>query len=116
MTLQEFYETVGGSYEESMRRLMNDAIARRFLLKFLDADDYQKMVSAFEAKDFENAFLHAHNLKGVALNLGMDALGNAASELCETVRSRTEPVPYPDALLEQVREEYFRAVDAIRSL
>ena len=116
MTLQDFYETVGGNYEESMRRLMNDAIARRFLVKFLDADDYPKLIRAFEDKEYGNAFLYAHNLKGVALNLGMNALGNAASELCETVRGGKEPVPYPDALLEQVKTEYLRATDAIRCL
>ncbi|MBO4366563.1 MAG: Hpt domain-containing protein [Clostridia bacterium] len=116
MTLQEFYEAVGGNYEESMRRLMNDTIARRFLVKFLDAEDYPKMVEAFENKDYDNAFLYSHNLKGVALNLGMDALGNAAGELCETVRGGKEPVPYPDALLEQVGDEYRRATEAIRCL
>jgi len=116
MTLQAFYELVGGNYEESMRRLMNDAIARKFLVKFLDADDYPKMMEAFENKDFEAAFRHAHNLKGVALNLGLNALGNTAGELCETVRSRQEPVPYPDDLLAKARSEYETAVEAIRQL
>ena len=36
MTLTEFYDKAGGNYEEVLCRLMNDALVKKFLIKFLD--------------------------------------------------------------------------------
>ena len=116
MTIRELYERVGGNYEDAMTRLMNESIARRVLSKFPDADDYRLMADAFERGDYEEAFLRSHTLKGTALNLGLNRLGQTASDLCETVRSGQAPDPYPSGLLAQAKEEYGIAVDAIRSL
>ena len=35
MTLKDFYDRIGGDYDDAIRRLMSDRIAQKFLLRFL---------------------------------------------------------------------------------
>ena len=96
MTLKEFYAAIGGSYEESLRRLMNDKLIRKYLRMFAESKDYEAMEAALDARQWEEAFRHSHNLKGVCLNLGLGRLTEACSELCDALRSgepQTDPAP-----------------------
>ena len=35
-TIEQAYEQVGGNYQDVLKRLMNEALVRRFMGKFLD--------------------------------------------------------------------------------
>ena len=61
----------------------------RLLGKFPKEQCYDGLVKAMEAKDYEEAFKHAHNLKGVSGNLEMTRLTKVTTELTESFAART---------------------------
>lgn len=83
MTVQEFYRVIGSEYEDAARRLGNEAIIRKFVIKFSSDPSFKDLESAFRQGNAEKAFYAAHTLKGVAVNLGFDALYKQTCELTE---------------------------------
>ena len=81
MTLREFYAGIDGSYDEAMKRLMNEKLMLRFLGKFAGSVDYAALTAAVEAGDWEAVFRLSHNMKGVCLNLGLGRLSRSVSAL-----------------------------------
>jgi len=115
MDIQSFYTAVGGSYQEVISRLMNDARILKFVKRFPDGDDYTNAVAALKDQRYEDLFRSSHNLKGVGLNLGLGDLAKAASDLCETCRHGAPATP-PVAEMEKVTEAYNRTCAAIAEL
>ena len=76
MTIEECYSIMGGDWDGIKRRLGNDALIAKLSLKFLSAKEYSEIGDAINNRDWEKAFLNAHTLKGVALNLGYNELAN----------------------------------------
>lgn len=113
MTLQECYARLGGDYESVVRRLMNDRIVQKFLLKFLDDTSYDTLIQAMEDGNWEEAFRAAHTIKGVSRNLGLDALGDSSSRLTESLRGGDGQESGP--LLEQVKKDYEQTVSVIKA-
>lgn len=114
MTIQEFYLRVGGSWEDTLRRLPGEAFVRRFLLRYLQDPSFDQLERAVEGADWEAAFRAAHTLKGVAQNLGLGDLYQAAAGLTEALRPG-RPLEDPEALA-AVRAAQERAVEAIREM
>lgn len=105
MTLTEFYSTVGGNLGDVMNRLRTERLVYKYLFKFPNATDYADLVSAVEAENWPDAFRFAHNLKGVGLNLSLDAMAQAASVLCEEIRNGP-PTHDIAPMLSNVTKEY----------
>lgn len=77
--LTEQLAPYGIDYADAMDRFGgNDALFKRLALKYLDDDHYVSLVATLEADDFEEAYQHAHALKGVAGNLSLTDLHRAA--------------------------------------
>ena len=117
MTVQELYESVGGSYEAAKRILMNDALIARFVAKLPEDTSFDKLSAAAETMDAQGLFEGAHAMKGVCANLGLENLSRAASELAEEFRPGNARKLSDDAVRERVealRALYGRAVDEIR--
>lgn len=112
MTLQECYEAMGGDYTGVMGRLMKEDRVTRFLGKFKDDSMLEPLETSLEAKNYEEAFRAAHNLKGVCQNLGITKLADSSSELCETMRNG-EPTVDIAPLLEAVRRDYAVTMQAL---
>ena len=115
MTLREFYASIDGSYDEAIKRLMNEKLMLKYLGKFADNGDYAAMMDAAEAGDWEAVFRHSHNLKGVCLNLGLGRLARSASALCDSVRDGA-PVGDVSPLKAQVAADYALVMDGIRAV
>jgi HPt (histidine-containing phosphotransfer) domain-containing protein len=115
MTVQECYEKMNGDYEGVSSRLLSDERVKKYLLKFVNAKDYQEMLDALEKEDYEVAFRMSHNLKGVSLNLGLTGLQKTSNVLCEALRGG-KPTVDIEPLLTPVKEEYKKAVEAIGEL
>ena len=81
--LTEFGVDVDGTLE---RMLGNEALFERVLKKFISDDSYPLLVETLASGDYESAFRHAHTLKGVTGNLGIDALMEAAIVVVEKLR------------------------------
>lgn len=72
MTLQEFYDRIGGDYKATISRLPSEALIKKFVLKYPGDPSFSQLKDALAAQDWELAFRASHTLKGVAQNLGMD--------------------------------------------
>ena len=119
MTEKEFYDQIGGSYEEARARLMRDALIRRFVLKFRDDPGFGELQAAAAAQDWDAAFRAAHSLKGVALNLAFARLGGSVSALTDLLRPQNRPqmnMTQVDLLLAEVEQEAAAVYAAIDQL
>lgn len=113
MTTKECYEKIGSNYESVLSRFGNEALVKRFALKFLDPS-YAELKEALEAHDAERAFRAAHTLKGVCLNLGFDRLYETSAALTEDLRGRDSNGG--DRLFPELTVRYEQLTEAIREL
>ena len=115
MTVREFYETTGGDYDGTLKRLMNDTLVVRFLNRFLETSSLSGLEQAVREKDYRAVFTEAHTLKGVAGNLGLTGLFDASSTLCETCRN-ADPDYDLSPYLEKVEAAFREISEGIRSI
>ena len=115
MTIEECYQELGGSYAEVCTRLPSPRLVEKFAAKFLEDQSFETLCKEMEAGCRQEAFRSAHTLKGVCANLGFTRLLESASALTEILRPESDAIPEAAfALMEQVRGDYQRTVDAIR--
>ena len=116
MTIQECYQSLGGDFSRTEKRLPSVGMIQRFLLRFPQDPTFSSLCQAMRAGDREAAFRCAHTLKGVCANLGLDRLLNSCGRLTEVLRAEAEEIPGDAALLlEDVRQDYELTVRAIQS-
>ena len=114
MTIEECYSIMGGDWDGIKRRLGNDALIAKLSLKFLSAKEHSEIGDAINNRDWEKAFLNAHTLKGVALNLGYNELAKAASALTELLRPRKLDNPREaERLYLSITSEHNKVINAI---
>lgn len=102
-------------YEDVKQRLMTDERIKKYLYKFLDSVDFEGLSQNLEAKEYEEAFRYAHNLKGVTANLSLSLLNRSSGILCEALRGG-EPKEDISPLLQAVTADYDRVVTAITQM
>ena len=67
----------GIDYDSGVERLMgNTEMYERFLQMFLDDDSFKNLDAAMQSQNYQEAFLQAHTLKGVAGALDQYKLDN----------------------------------------
>ena len=76
MKLEELYQKIGGDLETVMKRIPSEAMIGKFVRKYANDPTYNRLTAAVEAKNWKDAFLAAHTLKGVAQNLGFGGATN----------------------------------------
>ena len=114
MNLEEFYTRIGGNYADTIKRLYNEAMVKKFVLKYQNDPTFADLQSAVEQQDWETAFRGAHTLKGVAQNLGFDRLFEVSFALTEALRGAK---PLEDkSLLEAVEKENAATLKAISEI
>ena len=101
MTLNEFYTTVGGNYEDVIARLHSEAFTEKFL-RMIPQDNSLPLL--------------VHTLKGIALNLGLTGLAAACGTMTEALRSRDTLPEQTDVLLRAVDREYQKVCDTLARL
>lgn len=117
MTLQELYLQIGGSYEHAQQIMKKDKMIQKYLLKLESSGVYAALQAAGESMEGRALFESGHALKGVAANLGLDALAQAASEVTEEFRpgsSRRHTDEEVKAMLARVSALYERTEAGIR--
>jgi signal transduction histidine kinase/DNA-binding response OmpR family regulator/HPt (histidine-containing phosphotransfer) domain-containing protein len=89
---------------------------RKLLLTFVEnnAETIHEIRTAFSAREGETALRLAHTLKGVAGNIGAEALQRSAAELEAALQQ--SPDELPALLINQNEEELSRVLAAIGSL
>lgn len=114
MTIEEFYNAVGGSYASVKELFLTDERIRKYVLKFKTEGSYQTLMDAVASGEPKTAFEAAHAFKGVAGNIGFTRLFNAASDLTEQLRGSQEPAD--PQLVEKIREYYAEVQENILKL
>lgn len=112
MTLKECYEKLDGDYKDVLGRLGSERMVQKFMLKFLDDGSFGNLCCALDTGNCEEAFRAAHTIKGICQNLGFTKLWQSSSAITETLRSGD--TQGAEAMLDNVREDYERTVNAIR--
>ncbi len=108
MTIQQCYEQLGVSYAKVFKRIPNEAMIKRFALKFPEDPSFEQLKEALSSGDVKTAFRAVHTLKGVSVNLGFDNLYVVASKLTELLRNGQ--LDGSEELFKQVSEEYNKTV------
>lgn len=81
-------EEAGIDVSAALERFMgNEALLERFLKKFLNDVNYEKLVTAINAGQREDALTAAHTLKGVTGNLAMTELFDLLTEQVAAFRA-----------------------------
>lgn len=114
MTAQECYLRFGGDYDGTIQRLGKPALLNRLLLRFRDMTDFSSLRLALSENKVEEAFRHAHTLKGVALNMGFSDLARSSSELTELLRAGK--LEGSDVLFAAVERDFSAIIAAIEAL
>ena len=114
MEIKEFYKQINSDYKDVEKRFGSLETAEYFVKKFKSDKTYSMLTEAYAENDNEKAFRAAHTLKGVAQNLGFDALYRASSALTEHLRGG-QPLTEPQ-LLDATAAEHERVMNAIEAL
>lgn len=112
MTIEECYKRLNGNYLDVKKRLMNEKLINRFLLKFKDDPSIDVLREGYRNKDIETAFRGVHTLKGVAANLSFTQLYEVSSNLTEQLR--TGSFPQDTSMLEEVERVYAQVIAVIQ--
>ena len=114
MTIREFYEAIGGSYDEALHIMKKEERMKSYVGYFLQDDSFAALSAAMATEQYEAAFRAAHTLKGVSGNMGFAKLAAAARELTEELRDGKN---YPGAveLFPKVEQYYHMTVDQIKA-
>lgn len=113
MTVKEYYEAIGGSYDDVMSRLPMESMVERFLQKFKEDKSFDQLTEAVQQMDCDAIFKAVHTLKGVALNLGLARLAEQSKNLTELVRGKEEKGDaVPAEFQKKVTDTYETLADA----
>lgn len=95
MELSEFYQEIGVDVKDVVSRMgLTEKHLKKYLKKFMDNKEYDKLTLAVEEKDSYNAEWAAHTLKGVCANLGLNNLLEDFQEIVNSVRNeQTDRIP-----------------------
>lgn len=88
MTLQECYDQMGGSYTDVIRRLSSEERVTKLLGMLLKDHTMGSLRTALADANYENAFIAAHSLKGILLNLGLTRFASVAAQLTDELRAQ----------------------------
>ena len=88
MTAKEFYEKIGGSYDEIIRRCPKEEKLKKYARLFLGDPSVTELQNALDANNVDNAFRAAHTLKGVCANLAYKKLQEIAIDITEDLRAK----------------------------
>ena len=115
MELRRIYENLKGNYDSVKTRLVDDDRIIKFLIKFTNYRYDELIRNALQAEDYETAFRESHNLKGICANLSLDALGESAGRLTESLRGRN-PEGDISPLVEAMQRDYDMTIQALQVL
>ncbi len=113
MTVEKFYEVIGGDYAGTKARLMTDERIVRFVNKFPADGSYQLLKDSLASGNVEEAFRAAHTIKGVAQNLGFTALFVSAEAVTEILRAGSLAV---EDKMPDLDVNYKRTIDGIAQI
>ena len=114
MTVQEFYEEVGGDYNDIVSRLKTEDRIIKFAGMFARDESYKTLVEALDAQDVDTAFRVAHTMKGMCQNMAFTRLLRSSQDITELLRAKD--LESAKDMLSKVTEDYNLVIDGINRL
>ncbi len=112
MTLSDCYNLFGGDYTEVHDRLCKDELIQKYLLRFVELNEFVALRDALNREDYEKADLAAYSIMVSSLHLGFPALHESAEQLRAVIDSRnTDDI---EAFAEKTKAEYDVVYNAIQ--
>lgn len=106
---------IGVDVEDALERFLgNVGLLERMLKKFLDDDNYAKLLEAVDKKDAEAALSAAHAMKGMSSNLSMVRLYELLTKQVVLFRQNDAEGAY--ALMPEITRAYNDMAEGIRNL
>ncbi len=116
MTLEEFYNKVGGDYADVCERLGGPEVVGP-IVKMLETDrHYDRCKQGLMAGDMSTAFCAVHALKGICMNLDIRNLQQTASALTDLLRSNTPDMDKVPAAFGALQSSYLDTLDVLKEL
>lgn len=110
MTIDQLKELGANTAEGLERCLNNEEFYLRMVGMALADDGYDRLKTAIEAHDLDEAFERAHALKGSLANVSLTNLLTPVAQMTEDLRARKD-IDYSAKL-----EEMFEELEKLRSL
>ncbi len=108
-------EGAGVNVEETLRRFMNNEMLMiKFLRKFVDDENMNKLRVLIADKNYQGVLPVAHTLKGVCGNLGFVKLYELFSRMCQDCRN--DQYKDMDELFSQIEADYVKVIAAIKKI
>ena len=105
----------GIDYDEGVARFMGKAdLYEKFLIRFPEDPDFASLDKAMNERNIKAAFEAAHGLKGVSGNLSINGLYHLLIPFVNALRGEGD-LALADSLYPDVRNEYMKAVEFIRT-
>lgn len=114
MTVQEFYEEVGGDYNDIMSRLRTEERIKKFAGMFTRDESYAALVRYIESGDADEAFRAAHTMKGMCQNMAFTRLYQSSHAITEILRGKD--LEGAKQMLDTVTEDYNIVIAGIEKL
>lgn len=95
------------------RFMNNEALYKRFLLKFPTSPVMADLEQHLKDGNVEEAFREAHTMKGMVGNLSLNKLMGIAAKVTETLRAGKKP---GEEEMEELRAAYSAAVAAVNEI
>ena len=112
----EKLQSVGINVEEALDRFSGiEELYERFLKKFIDDPEFNKLETSMETSDFDSAFTACHTMKGVVGNLSIIPLYKIVFEETELLRNGTD-IAGAISLFPALKEEYTKVINILLSL
>ncbi|MCR5078433.1 MAG: Hpt domain-containing protein [Bacilli bacterium] len=97
----------GANVEEGLTRCVNrESLYLRLVGKAAVSPDFERLETAIDNRDYEDAFQAAHGLKGVVNNLALTPLKAPIEEITEHLRAKEE-IDY-SRLLAEIKDAHDR--------
>ena len=116
MTVNEFYDLIGGDYKTALERMMNDDFIKRMLSKFIANNSFHIIKEGFDAKDPKTIFEGAHSFKGVTGNLALTSLYNKTCQVVEQFRDYQNIKEFTTTEIEELEKQYLFVKEKIEEL
>lgn len=111
--LREALIAEGVDYNTTLERFMGkEDLYHKFLIKFLDDDNFNQLEGFLNDKKVEEAFKCAHTIKGLCGNLGFENLLEVDIPLVEILRAGS--LESVDELFEDLKKRYDSLCDIIK--
>lgn len=114
MNIKEFYEIVGGNYNDVLSRLNSEMLITRIVKKFAEDPSFKQLEEALKENNVDLAFRAAHTLKGICLNLGFDQLSNDAVAITEILRVGS--LDGTAELFDSIKTSYDNTIESLKQL